>query len=78
VNYVNAHATSTQTGDMKEYQSIICCFGQNPDLRVNSTNSMIGHLLGESGDVEVVALVQAIQTGLVHPNVNFENPEEGV
>ncbi|KAI3990401.1 hypothetical protein MKX01_021336, partial [Papaver californicum] len=78
VNYVNAHATSTQTGDMKEYQSIIRCFCQNPDLRVNSTKSMIGHLLGAAGDVEVVALVHAIRTGWVHPNVNLENLEEGV
>ncbi|RZC85355.1 hypothetical protein C5167_041533 [Papaver somniferum] len=78
VNYVNAHATSTQAGDLKEYQSIIRCFGQNPDLRVNSTKSMIGHLLGAAGAVEAVALVQAIRTGWVHPNVNLENPEAGV
>ncbi|KAI3992586.1 hypothetical protein MKX01_020878, partial [Papaver californicum] len=78
VNYVNAQATSTQTGDLKEYQSIIRCFGQNPDLRVNSTKSMIGHLLRAAGAVEAVALVQAIRTGWVHPNVNLENPEEGV
>ncbi|MCL7032435.1 hypothetical protein MKW94_001263, partial [Papaver nudicaule] len=78
VNYVNAHAKSTQAGDMKEYQSIIRCFGQNPDLRVNSTKSMIGHLLGAAGAVEAVATVQAIRTGWVHPNVNLENPAEGV
>ncbi|KAI3915478.1 hypothetical protein MKW92_024482 [Papaver armeniacum] len=58
VNYVNAHATSTQAGDMKEYQSIIRCFGQNPDLRVFSIKSMIGHLFGAAGAVEAVALVQ--------------------
>ncbi|KAI3991131.1 hypothetical protein MKX01_022352 [Papaver californicum] len=51
---------------------------QNPDLRVNSTKSMIGHILGVVGVVEVVALVQAIRTGWVHTNVNLENPEEGV
>ncbi|KAI3944141.1 hypothetical protein MKW92_015677 [Papaver armeniacum] len=47
-------------------------------LRVNSTKSMIGHLLGAAGAVEAVALVQAIRTGWVHPNVNLENPEAGV
>ncbi|OVA08309.1 Beta-ketoacyl synthase [Macleaya cordata] len=78
VNYVNAHATSTQAGDLKEYQALIRCFGQNPYLRVNSTKSMIGHLLGAAGAVEAVATVQAIRTGWVHPNVNLENPEEGV
>ncbi|XP_057976220.1 3-oxoacyl-[acyl-carrier-protein] synthase II, chloroplastic-like [Malania oleifera] len=78
VNYVNAHATSTQAGDLKEYQALIRCFGQNPELRVNSTKSMTGHLLGAAGAVEAVATVKAIQTGWVHPNVNLENPDQGV
>ncbi|KAH7679977.1 3-oxoacyl-[acyl-carrier-protein] synthase II protein [Dioscorea alata] len=78
VNYVNAHATSTPSGDMKEYQALIRCFSQNPELRVNSTKSMIGHLLGAAGAVEAVAAIKAIQTGWVHPNINLENPEECV
>uniref|UniRef100_A0A8F9R571 beta-ketoacyl-[acyl-carrier-protein] synthase I n=1 Tax=Delphinium ajacis TaxID=37494 RepID=A0A8F9R571_DELAJ len=78
VNYVNAHATSTPAGDLKEYKALIRCFGQNPELKVNSTKSMIGHLLGAAGAVEAVATVQAIRTGWVHPNVNLENPDEGV
>uniref|UniRef100_A0A8F9R5F1 beta-ketoacyl-[acyl-carrier-protein] synthase I n=1 Tax=Delphinium elatum TaxID=46247 RepID=A0A8F9R5F1_9MAGN len=78
VNYVNAHATSTPAGDLKEYQAIIHCFGQNPELKVNSTKSMIGHLLGASGAVEAVATIQAIRTGWIHPNVNLENPDEAV
>uniref|UniRef100_A0A5B6YH80 beta-ketoacyl-[acyl-carrier-protein] synthase I n=1 Tax=Davidia involucrata TaxID=16924 RepID=A0A5B6YH80_DAVIN len=78
VNYINAHATSTPAGDLKEYQALIHCFGQNPELRVNSTKSMIGHLLGAAGAVEAVATVQAIQTGWVHPNINLESPDEGV
>uniref|UniRef100_A0A1D1YEY5 beta-ketoacyl-[acyl-carrier-protein] synthase I n=1 Tax=Anthurium amnicola TaxID=1678845 RepID=A0A1D1YEY5_9ARAE len=76
VNYVNAHATSTPAGDLKEYQALVRCFGNNPQLRVNSTKSMIGHLLGAAGAVEAVAAIQAIRTGLVHPNMNLENPEE--
>ncbi|KAK6126725.1 hypothetical protein DH2020_039532 [Rehmannia glutinosa] len=78
VNYINAHATSTPAGDLKEYQALLHCFGQNPELRVNSTKSMIGHLLGAAGAVEAVATVQAIRTGWVHPNVNLENPDDGV
>ncbi|KAG8373861.1 hypothetical protein BUALT_Bualt11G0069200 [Buddleja alternifolia] len=78
VNYINAHATSTLAGDIKEYQALIHCFGQNPELRVNSTKSMIGHLLGAAGAVEAVATVQAIRTGWVHPNINLENPDDGV
>ncbi|KAK8950927.1 hypothetical protein KSP39_PZI003227 [Platanthera zijinensis] len=78
VNYVNAHATSTLAGDVKEYQALIHCFGQNPELKVNSTKSMIGHLLGAAGAVEAVATIQAIRTGLVHPNVNLEKPDSNV
>lgn len=78
VNYVNAHATSTPAGDLKEYQALTYCFGYNPELKVNSTKSMIGHLLGASGAVEAVATVQAIRTGWIHPNINLENPEEGI
>ncbi|XP_019464372.1 PREDICTED: 3-oxoacyl-[acyl-carrier-protein] synthase II, chloroplastic-like isoform X1 [Lupinus angustifolius] len=78
VNYINAHATSTPAGDLKEYQALMHCFGQNPNLRINSTKSMTGHLLGASGGVEAVATVQAIRTGWVHPNINLENPDKGV
>ncbi|KAL1216696.1 3-oxoacyl-[acyl-carrier-protein] synthase II [Cardamine amara subsp. amara] len=78
INYINAHATSTPAGDIKEYQALAHCFGQNPELKVNSTKSMIGHLLGAAGAVEAVATVQAIKTGWVHPNINLENPDSGV
>ncbi|XP_010477131.1 PREDICTED: 3-oxoacyl-[acyl-carrier-protein] synthase II, chloroplastic-like isoform X1 [Camelina sativa] len=78
INYINAHATSTPAGDLKEYQALAHCFGQNPELRINSTKSMIGHLLGASGAVEAVATIQAIKTGWVHPNVNLENPDKAV
>ncbi|CAK7352346.1 unnamed protein product [Dovyalis caffra] len=78
VNYINAHATSTPAGDLKEYQALMHCFGQNSGLRVNSTKSMIGHLLGAAGAVEAIAAIQAIKTGWVHPNINLENPEQGV
>ncbi|KAL0683449.1 hypothetical protein Bca4012_050297 [Brassica carinata] len=78
INYVNAHATSTPAGDLKEYKALVHCFGQNPELKVNSTKSMIGHLLGAAGAVEAVATVQAIRTGWVHPNINLDNPENGV
>lgn len=78
VNYVNAHATSTPAGDLKEFQAIVRCFGQNQKLRMNSTKSMVGHLLGAAGAIEAVATVKAIQTGWIHPNINLENPDKGV
>ncbi|KAM3321232.1 3-oxoacyl-OS-acyl-carrier-protein [Capsicum chacoense] len=78
VNYINAHGTSTPAGDLREYQAILHCFGENPELRVNSTKSMIGHLLGGAGAVEAITTIQAIRTGWVHPNINLENPDDGV
>ncbi len=62
VNYVNAHATSTQAGDLAEYRAIRAAI-PGSDVRINGTKSMIGHLLGAAGAVEAVATVQAIRTG---------------
>ncbi|KAI3521332.1 hypothetical protein L1887_10795 [Cichorium endivia] len=78
VNYINAHATSTLAGDVSEYEAIIRCFGDNSELKINSTKSIIGHLLGAAGAVEAISTVKAIQTGWLHPNMNLENPEVGV
>ncbi|KDO45708.1 hypothetical protein CISIN_1g0114931mg, partial [Citrus sinensis] len=78
VNYINAHAPSTRLGDLREYQAVIRCFGKNPELRMNSTKSLIGHLLGASGTAEAVATIKAIQTGWIHPNLNLENPDKDV
>ncbi|CAA2972456.1 3-oxoacyl-[acyl-carrier- ] synthase II, chloroplastic [Olea europaea subsp. europaea] len=78
VNYINAHASSTPLDDLKEFEAIIRCFGQNTELRMNSTKSMVGHLLGAAGAVEAVATVKAIQTGWIHPNINLEQPDEGM
>ncbi|KAG2728579.1 hypothetical protein I3760_01G211900 [Carya illinoinensis] len=78
VNYINAYASSTSMGDLNEYRALIHCFGKNPELKVNSTKSMTGHLLGASGAVEAVATVKAIQAGWVHPNLNLESPDEGM
>nr|QKY14950.1 3-oxoacyl-[acyl-carrier-protein] synthase i isoform b (FABH) [Polytomella parva] len=77
VGYVNAHATSTPAGDMAEYRAINQVFPQE-DLRMNSTKSLIGHLLGGAGAVEAIATIKAIETGWIHPTINLENPEEGV
>ncbi|XP_021293824.1 3-oxoacyl-[acyl-carrier-protein] synthase II, chloroplastic-like [Herrania umbratica] len=78
VNYINAHAASTQIGDLREFRALFRCFGNNPELRINSTKSMTGHLLGATGAVEAIAAIKAIQTGWIHPNINLDNPDKGV
>jgi 3-oxoacyl-[acyl-carrier-protein] synthase II len=77
VTYVNAHATSTPAGDMAEYRAIRAALPHDK-LRMNSTKSMIGHLLGGAGAVEAVATIKAIQTGWLHPTLNCSSPEDGV
>ncbi|PPD91448.1 hypothetical protein GOBAR_DD11592 [Gossypium barbadense] len=78
VNYINAHAPSTQVGDLIEFAALVRCFGNNMELRINSTKSMTGHLAGATGAVDAIATIKAIQTGWVHPNINLDNPDKAV
>ena len=77
VDYVNAHGTSTPAGDMAEYRAITTALGHE-NLRINSTKSLIGHLLGGAGAVEAVAVIEAIRRGKLHPNLNLDDPEDDV
>lgn len=79
VNYINAHATSTPAGDMCEVQAIRQVFGPHAKkIKMNATKSMIGHCLGAAGGLEAVATIKAIETGMLHPSINIDNPEPGV
>ncbi|KAK8279181.1 hypothetical protein V6Z11_D09G093800 [Gossypium hirsutum] len=78
VNYINAHAPSTQVGDLIEFAALVRCFGNNMELRINSTKSMTGHLAGATGAVDAIATIKAIQIGWVHPNINLDNPDKAV
>ncbi len=76
VNYINAHATSTPAGDMMEVKAIKNVFGNElSHLKMNGTKSMIGHCLGAAGGMEAIAIVKAIETGVLHPTINHEYPE---
>lgn len=78
VNYVNAHATSTPVGDMAEIRALQKLLPHFSQVAINATKSMIGHCLGAAGALEAVATISAMQTGLLHPTYNLEEPEEGL
>jgi len=76
VDYINAHGTSTPLNDRIETQAIRAVFGSHADrLAVSSTKSMIGHLMGAAGAVEAIVCVKSLETGWVHPTINYEHPD---
>ncbi len=78
VDYVNAHGTSTPLNDKIETHALKRVFGDHAKkLAVNSTKSMIGHLLGAAGSVGAVAAMLQLQGNFLHPTINLENPGEG-
>jgi 3-oxoacyl-[acyl-carrier-protein] synthase II len=76
IDYINTHGTSTPHGDAAETQAIKSVFGEHAyKLNINSTKSMIGHLLGASGGVEFVVTALTVKENLVHPTINHEEPD---
>ena len=76
VSYINAHGTSTPQGDVCETQAIKTVFGEHArKLAVSSTKGATGHMLGAAGAVETAICAKAIQTNLVPPTINYENPD---
>jgi len=76
VDYVNAHGTSTPANDRNETAAMKTVFGAHAQkLAVNSTKSMVGHLLGASGAVGSIATVMSIVESKIHPTINYENPD---
>lgn len=81
VDYVNAHGTSTGLGDAAESHAIARVFGdlnENKHLKVSSTKSMHGHMLGATGAAESIVCIKAINTGIIPPTINLDNQDEAV
>lgn len=79
VRYINAHGTGTHHNDLFETRAIKLAFGDDAaNLKINSTKSMIGHLLGAAGAVEFITCVKEIQDGFIHKTVGYETPDEEI
>jgi 3-oxoacyl-[acyl-carrier-protein] synthase II len=76
VDYINAHGTSTPLNDKGETMSIKTAFGDHArKLKINSSKSMVGHMLGAAAGIEAIACVKTIETGIIHPTINLDNPD---
>lgn len=76
IDYINAHGTSTPLNDKGETRSIKSAFGARAyQIKINSTKSMVGHMLGAAAGIEAIACIQSIATGIIHPTMNLVNPD---
>jgi 3-oxoacyl-[acyl-carrier-protein] synthase II len=76
IEYINAHGTSTPLNDRIETTAIRTVFGDHAyEVPISSTKSMVGHLMGAAGAVEAVACVKTLETGMIHPTINYETPD---
>lgn len=79
VDHINTHGTSTPLGDVAELKAIKAVFGDHaPNISINSTKSMTGHLLGAAGAIEGIASVMAINHGLIPPTINHTTVDENI
>ena len=77
IDYINAHGTSTHHNDLFETKAIKLTFGEHAyDIMINSTKSMIGHLLGAAGAIELVTCAKELEDGFVHATVGLKETEE--
>ena len=76
VDYINAHATSTNIGDAVESKAIRALFKKRADtIAISATKSLVGHTLGAAGAIGAIATTLAIQTGQIHPTANYDDPD---
>ena len=76
IGYLNAHGTSTPLGDVAETKGVKQVFGADTNLRISSTKSMIGHLLGAAGSVEAIMTIMALDQQVLPPTINLDEPDE--
>ncbi|VTP98033.1 beta-ketoacyl-ACP synthase II [Sphingobacterium daejeonense] len=70
IDYINAHATSTPAGDISELKAMTRVFGENKDISVSSTKSMLGHLLGAAGAIEAIVCIKAVSEDIIPATIN--------
>jgi 3-oxoacyl-[acyl-carrier-protein] synthase II len=76
IDYINVHGTSTPLGDISETQAIKTVFGDHArSVKISSTKSMTGHLLGAAGAIEAIAAILAVKHNVIPPTINYENPD---
>jgi len=76
VDYINSHGTSTPLGDLTETRAIKSVFGPRAyQIPINSTKSMIGHMMGATGAVEAMVCIMTLREGIIHPTINLETPD---
>jgi beta-ketoacyl-acyl-carrier-protein synthase II len=76
IQYINAHGTSTHANDAMETLAIKRIFGEHAyNIPVSSTKSMLGHALGASGAIEIIACVMSLVEQVLHPTINYETPD---
>lgn len=79
ITYINAHGTGTHHNDLFETRAIKLVFGEHAkDMKINSTKSMIGHLLGAAGAVEFITCVKEIEEGFLHATVGYTTPDDEI
>ena len=79
IDVINTHGTSTPLGDVAELKAISNVFGEHaPNININSTKSMTGHMLGASGAIEAISVILSIQNKLVPPTINHKNIDENI
>lgn len=79
ITYINAHGTGTHHNDLFETRAIKLAFGEHAkDIKINSTKSMIGHLLGAAGAVEFITCIKELEEGYIHKTAGYSEPDEEI